>query len=241
MEEQTTREGEINLLDYWKVLWRRKYLLIALFTVSVVATMVVSLMLPKYYRSEAVILAIAPESGGLGAALSTSPLAGAFAGSLGGLSTPADKILVFLRSRTIAEMVIKRFDLLRVFNANKWDVEKGSWKDPAKPPLMEDAVKKLGQQVTSFKKSKEGTITITVEWKDPRLAAQIANYYVAALAEFMKDKSVNTTVQIVDPAVPAEKKSSPKTAMNMIMAGILSLFAGMFIALILERLSPQRR
>jgi len=57
---------------------------------------------------------------------------------------------------------------------------------------------------------------------------------VVALAEFMKDKSVNTTVQIVDPAIPAERKSSPRIALNMAMAGILSLFLGVIIALVLE-------
>ena len=151
------------------------------------------------------ILAVAPESGGLSAALSATPLAEAFTGSLSGLSSPADKILVFLKSRTVAEMVIKRFDLLRVFNANKWNSDKGVWKDPSKPPLLEDAVKILEKTVTSFKIGKEGSITIIVEWKDPKLAANMANYYIVALAEFMKDKSVNTTVQIVDPAVPAEE------------------------------------
>jgi len=234
MQEQTIRESEMNLLDYGKILWRRKIMLVILCTLSVGITMIVSLMLPKYYKSEALILAIAPESGGLGAALSASPLAGAFAGSLGGLTSPADKILVFLKSRTVAEMIIRRFDLLRVFNGDKWDGAKGAWKDPAKPPLMEDAVKKLGRKITVFKKSKEGSITIIVEWKDPKLAAQIANYYVVALAEFMKDKSVNTTVQIVDPAIPAERKSSPRIALNMAMAGILSLFIGVILALVLE-------
>jgi uncharacterized protein involved in exopolysaccharide biosynthesis len=216
-------------------------MLIALFTVTVVITLIVSLLLPKYYKSEAMILVSAPDTGGLGAALSASPFAGALTGPLGTLSSPADKILVFLKSRTVAEMVIKRFDLLRVFNARKWDAEKGVWKDPAKPPLMEDAVKELGTKVTAFKKSKEGAITITVEWKDPKLAAQIANYYVAALAEVMRERSVNTTVQTVDPAVPAERKSSPKIALNMIMAGVLSLLCGMIIAIMLERLSPAKR
>lgn len=234
-------ESELTLLDYGKILWRRKIMLIILCALSVVITMVVSLLLPKYYKSEAMILAVAPEAGGLGAALSSSPLAGALTGSLGGLSSPADRILVFLKSRTVAEMVVKRFDLLRVFNADKWDAAKGAWKDPAKPPLMEDAVKKLRKNVTSFKKSKEGTITITVEWKDPKLAAHLANYYVAALAEFMKDKSVNTTVQIVDPAVPAERKSSPRIARNMAMAGILSLFIGVVLALVLEHLPLLQR
>jgi uncharacterized protein involved in exopolysaccharide biosynthesis len=128
-----------------------------------------------------------------------------------------------------------------VFNASAWDAEKGFWKDPAKAPLLEEAVKELRNKITSFKKSKEGSITITVEWKDPKLAAQIANYYVVALAELMKDKSVNTTVQIVDPAVPAERKSSPRMALNMIFAGMMSLFFGVFIALVLERLSLRKR
>lgn len=238
---EAIHESELNLLDYGKILWRRKIMLVILCTLSVGFTMVVSLMLPKYYRSEAMILALAPETGGLGAALSASPLAGALTGSLGGLSSPADKILVFLKSRTVAEMVIKRFDLLRVFYADKWDAAKGAWKDPEKPPLMEDAVKVLGKKVTAFKKSKEGSITITVEWKDPKLAAGIANYYVVALAEFMKDKSVNTTVQIVDSAVPAERKSSPRIALNMAMAGIMSLFVGALAVFVLEQHLPLQR
>ena len=105
---------------------------------------------------------------------------------------------------------------------------------------MEDAVKELGKKVTSFRKSKEGSITITVEWKDPKLAAQIANYYIVALAEFMKDKSHVTTISIVDPAVPAERKSWPKTGQNMMLAGILSLFIGVLIAFFLEHLSKQK-
>ena len=231
----TLREREeAGLLEYWSIIRRRKKMLIALCAVSAVTVMVISLLQPKYYRSEAVILAIAPEPGGLVSALSASPLAGAFGASIGGLSSPADRILVFLKSRTVAEMVIRRFGLLRVFNEHKWDAEKGGWKDPAKPPLMEEAVTKLGKKITSFKKSKEGTITIAVEWKDPKLAAEMANYYVAALTELMKNKSVNTTIQVVDPAVPAEKKSSPRTSLHTVLATVASLLIGLLAAVVLE-------
>ena len=164
---ETVCENELNSIDYWSVLWRRKMMIIILCVAAVAATLVVSLQLPKYYRSDAVILSIAPESGGLGAALSASPLAGAFAGSMGGLSSPADKILVLLKSRTIAEQVVKRFDLIRVFNESKWDAAKGAWKDPAKPPFLEDAVKDLEKKVTSFKKSREGAITISSRVERP--------------------------------------------------------------------------
>ena len=202
-------DDEINLLEYWSVIWKRKTMLISLFTIAVIVTMVISLLLPKYYKSETVILATASDSGGLGAALSSIPLAGALAGAVG-LQTPADKIMVILKSRTIAEAVIKRFNLLQVFNADDWDSAKGTWKNPDDPPLMQDAVKYLSEQVTDFKKDKDGSITIVVEWKDPKLAAEMANYYVAALAEFMNDKAINTTVQVVDRAIPAEKKFKPK-------------------------------
>ncbi len=235
-------EEEIRLLDYWNVLWRRKTMIIGLFLVVVILTMTISLLMPKYYKSEAVIIASSSESGGLGAALSSIPLAGALAGSLTGLSTPADKILVFLKSRTVAEMVIKRFDLMRVFYEDEWDAAKGSWKDPQDPPRMEESVKYLTDKVVDFSKdNKSGSVTIDVVWKDPKLASEMANYYVAALTQIMNEKSINITIQVVDRAIQAEKKCRPKIALNMVLAGIMSLFFGMFIAFLLENLSKQKK
>ena len=240
MEMQELPEEEINLLEYWGVIWRRKYLLIALFIISVTVTMVISFLLPKFYKSEALIITSSSESGGLSAALSSLPFAGAL-GGIAGIQTPADKIMVILKSRTIAETVIKKFDLLKVFNEKQWDAEKGAWKNPDKHPLLQDTVKQLNKDVVNFTKSKEGAITVSIEWKDPQLAAEIANYYVFALTEFMKDKFMNVTVQVVDRAVPAERKSRPKIGQNMMLAGVTSIFIGVFIAFFLEYLSKQKK
>jgi polysaccharide biosynthesis transport protein len=231
---------EINLLDYWNVLWRRKMMLIALFAVSVLATMVISLQLPKFYKSETVIMSSTSESGGLGAALSSLPFAGALTGAAG-IQTPADKIMVILKSRTVAEAVIRKFDLLRIFNETKWDPIKGTWKDLKKPPLLVDAFDTLTKNVTKISKSKEGFITISVEWKDPQLAADMANYYVAALTTILNEKSINITIQVVDKAVPAERKSRPSIRQNMMLAGVLSCFIGIFLAFFLEYLSKQKK
>ncbi len=236
----TEEDQEISILDYCDVIKRRKKLIIGVFTASVVLALVASLLMPKYYKSEAVIIAASPEMGGLSAALSSIPLAGAVASSLTGLTTPADKMLVFLKSRTIAEMVIKRFDLMHVFYKDDWDAAKGAWKDPEDPPRMEEAVKYLMKHVADFKKDKSGAVTINVEWKDPKLASDMANYYVSALNEILKDKAVNTTVQIVDHAVPAEKKSWPKIKLNIALAGFMGLFVSVFIAFFLESLAKER-
>jgi len=223
------REQEVDILEYWHIIWSRRTMLIVLFTVSVLLTMIVSLLSSKYYRSEAVIAPVMPEPGGLAAALSNLPLAGGLVGA-SGMQTPADKIMVVLRSRTIAEQVIRKFDLLPKFYETKWDSEKKTWKDPEKHPFMQDAVKKLLDDVVDLKKSKEGIVTLSVEWKDPALAADIANYYVAALTEFIRDKAMNMTILVVDRAVPSERKSRPKIALNMVLAGVASLFIGTFIA-----------
>ena len=233
-------DEEINLLEYWNVIWRRKTMLISLFTIVVIVTMVISLLSPKFFTSETVIISSTSESGGLGAALSSLPLAGALAGAAG-LQTPADKIMIILKSRTIAEAVIRRFDLLQVFYRDDWDQAKNAWKDPQKPPLMVDAVKTLTKSVVKFNKSKEGAITISVEWKDPQLASDVANYYVTALTGFLNEKSINITIQVVDRAIPAERKSRPKIRLNMALAGFMSLFAGVFIAFFREYLEKQRK
>ena len=230
---------EINLLDYWNVLWHRKIMVISICSVSVVLAMVMGLLSPKYFRSETVFMPVGSDSGVLAAALSNMPLAGALTGA-SIIPTPVDKIMVVLKSRTITEMVIRKFDLLKRFNEDDWDAAKNTWKDPEKPPLMQDAVKKILKEVTDFKKSKEGFITISVEWKDPQLAADMANYYVTALTTMLNEKSINMTIQMVDKAVPSERKSRPKIRVNMMLAGFVSLFVSTFLAFFLEYLDKQK-
>jgi len=231
--ETAQEQNEINLLDYVEIIWRRKLLLFSICAVSVIITMIVSLMLPKYYRSEVMFLSTSSESGGLGSALSALPLASALGGAAG-IQTPSDKVMLILKSRTTAEMIVKRFDLLRVFNEGKWDAGKGAWKKPDEPPLVEDAIRELNRDVSTFSKNKEGAIVVGVKWKDPVLAANIANYYVSALTGFLNEKAINITIQVVDKAVPAERKYSPKISQNMMIAAMFSLILGSITVIIHE-------
>ena len=239
MNHHNAHEDEIDLLDYWDVIWRRKKLIIGILFIFVLTTLIVSLLHPRYYKATTTIIATGSEAGGLGSALSALPLAGALAGAAG-IQTPADRVMVVLKSRTTAEAVIKRYDLLKVFNEGEWNSKKGDWKDPENPPFMEDAVEKLTSDITSFRKTKEGAVMVDVEWKDPRLAADIANYYIAALTGFLNRKAINITIQVIDIAVPAQKKSRPKIGLNVVLAGVVSLFLGLFIVFFLEYLEKAR-
>lgn len=227
------REDEIDLFEYAAILWRRKLLIMTLVAAAVAIAVVLSLVLPSYYRSETVLLATGTEAGGLSSALSSIPLAGALSAA-SGIQSPSDKVLVVLNSRTIAEAVIARFDLLRIFNIDEWDQEKKAWKDPEDPPLLQEAVKRLQEDVVSIGRSKEGAIEITVTWKDARLAADIANHYVATTTQVLNEKAINVTVQVVDRAIPAQKKHSPKLSVLVAVAGLLSLLLGVLAAFLLE-------
>jgi uncharacterized protein involved in exopolysaccharide biosynthesis len=48
------------------------------------------------------------------------------------------------------------------------------------------------------------------------------------------------TVQVLDRAVPAERKSKPKTVLTSVIVGVLSLFLGIFLAFFLEYLDRAR-
>ena len=48
-------EDEINLYDYWKVIVKRKGLIIGLFLVATIASGIISLLMPKIYRGEVVL------------------------------------------------------------------------------------------------------------------------------------------------------------------------------------------
>jgi uncharacterized protein involved in exopolysaccharide biosynthesis len=48
------------------------------------------------------------------------------------------------------------------------------------------------------------------------------------------------TVQVLDPAVPAEKKSKPRIRLNMMLAGAVALMIGLFLAFFLEYVARLR-
>src|SRR5437879_3911824 len=181
-----SEEDEVNLLDYWRVIRKQRRMLIRLFCSAVLLAMVVSLLLPKVYESTASILPQidSKEGMGLGSLLALSGSggaggAGALAQGLGitlpGMpATPTDIFVAMLKSRIMADAVIKQFDLMKLYNDK----------------TMQDARKDL-ESDTKITVSKEKVIKVTVEAKSPQLASDIANFYVTNLDRL--NRSLNVT------------------------------------------------
>ena len=158
-------EEEINILDYWRVLVKRRKLIGAIVGAAVVISVIVSLLLPKLYSSTAKIFAPQQEIS-LGAqilAQQPSGLARLASGVLGG-GTPTDLWVGFLESQTLRDAIIERFDL----------------KDLYEVKTMEDARRALNENL-SIKKSIAGIVSITVEDRVPERTAEMANAFVEEL------------------------------------------------------------
>jgi uncharacterized protein involved in exopolysaccharide biosynthesis len=177
-------DDEVNLLDYWRVIWKRRWLIGGVSLAAVLSAMVVSFQMPKIYESTATLLPQidSKEGGGLGALLAASGAGGA-AQSLGislpgAPATPMDIFAAMLKSRVMADEVIKRFDLMTVYEAQ----------------AMEDARKALAGN-TKITVTKEKVIKIVVEDESPQRAADIANFYVSNLDRLNRTLNVSKAGQ----------------------------------------------
>ncbi len=190
--DQIDQTDEINLLDYWRIIKKRRKVIFALFFLSVVAAAVISLLMTPIYQAKATLMPVESSQGRFSAALGTLQnlpfIGGAVGGALG--KTATDKIVTILNSRTVAEDVIKKLDLIKILFKKSWDQEKGKWKND-KPPTMQDTLRVLQQGIVKVGDDRKGLISITVEYEDPNLAADIANKYTAVLHQFLSENTVS--------------------------------------------------
>lgn len=162
-----TAEEEINLLELLQVIVKRKMLIVKVCSAAIVASVLYSLTLPNMYAATAKILPPQKESGGgLSALLGQAGggLAGLAGIAAGGLGSGGELYLGILKSRSVADAVIQRLDLTKVYQAK----------------TLEAARKNLDGLVT-VQAAKDGIISITAQDRDPKRSASLANAFVDEL------------------------------------------------------------
>jgi uncharacterized protein involved in exopolysaccharide biosynthesis len=166
-------EDEINLLELIKVVVKRKAFIIKVTCTVAVITVAASLLMRNVYTASAKLLPPQKDGGGGAAALLLGQLGGLgnLAGGLGGSS---DLYLGILKSRSVADAVIKRLDLkTELKNDNP------------------DLLRKNLETMVKFQSGKDGMITITADNKDPKRAAEFVNTFVDELQK--KSLQLNLT------------------------------------------------
>src|SRR3989475_1839111 len=166
---------KIHFPDHLIILAKRKWFIFKFVGCAAVLSAGISLLLPKTYTANAKIMPPQQnQSMGAMAALSSQlgPLAALAGGGLG-LRTPSDLYVAIMRSRTVADDLIDRFSLMRVYHKK----------------LRVDARLQLTGH-TEMLAGKDGLISIFVEDRDPQRAADLANAYVDELEKLTKTLAV---------------------------------------------------
>ena len=172
------REDQITLLDLFIVFAKHKVLVIGLPLVAAVASASVSLLLPNVYVAAAKILPPQPQQSSAAAAMlgQLGALTGA-AGALG-IKNPSELYVGMLKSRTVADNLIQRFDL------NKRYEQK-----------YQTLTRNVLEGNSAINAGKDGIITVEVEDKDPKFAADVANAYVDELYKLTQVLAVTEASQ----------------------------------------------
>jgi len=166
--ETAGQDGGIHFPEYLIVLAKRKSFVIKFVAVGIVLSVITAFLLPKTYTAKTKIMP-PQQNQSMGAMAALSQL-GPLAALVGqGLRNPGDIYVAMLRSDTVANGLIDRFFLLRVYNKK----------------LHIDARLRLAE-LTEISAGKDGVISVSVEDRNPQRAADLANGYVEELEKLTK-------------------------------------------------------
>lgn len=160
------KSKEVNFWDYVIIIVKWRKLIVTSFVIVCIIASVVSLILPKWYKVKATLLPPVDQTSSsfrLASMLSELPI-GEF--GVPGVSSPLDIFKAILESRTVAEAIVNKLNLVEVYHKDN----------------IEDTIASLWNR-SRIEIGVEGIISITVEDRDPELAAAIANSYVQELDE----------------------------------------------------------
>src|SRR6185437_7859028 len=179
-----TESEPASFLELATALAQRKWFILKMTAGAGVIGVIVALLLPNWYTAETKILPPQQQestASGMLRALGNSSGLGALASAAGsslGLKNPNDLYVGMLKTRPIADSIIQRFSLQKLYKARD----------------MTDARKALAEH-TDIVSGKDGMISVSVEDKDKKRAAEMANAYIEELRNLSKGLALTESSQ----------------------------------------------
>ena len=178
MSDESNRSSGTDFLEILLVLAREKKLILQVTMGATILAAIMVFIIPKSYTATATILPPQQNQSVLSAMM--GQLAGTQSLDLRdlGLKNPSDVFVAMLKSRTVEDALVNRFDLRKVYGVKSY----------------QDARKKLEKR-SEIDPEKEGLISIAVTDRDPRRAADIANAWVEELRALNQNLALTEAAQ----------------------------------------------
>jgi uncharacterized protein involved in exopolysaccharide biosynthesis len=191
---------KVSARELMILVWRHRWLLASLALIGAAAAGIAAQFVSKKYQAVTVLSPVASQSstsalGSLGSAVSSqlgniASIAGLSFSSSAGARAEA---IATLQSDELTVRYIEENNLLPVLFSRQWDASRGQWKttDPDRIPTPWKADQYFGTSVRQVtENNKTGLVTLTITWRDPRLAAQWANGLVKLTNSFLRDRAI---------------------------------------------------
>ncbi|GAC25051.1 lipopolysaccharide biosynthesis [Paraglaciecola mesophila KMM 241] len=202
-------DDEIDLRELWNVIWRGKWIIIAITAIFAVASVFYALSLPNIYKSEALLApADSDQQGGLsGLSGQLGGLASLAGVNLGGGKTDKTALAIeILKSREFFAKFAEKHDILPGLVAVKdWDMSSNTviydedvylpqskeWIREVQPPKkakpsMQEAKKEFDALFSVEQNPDNGMVLIGVEHYSPEVAKQWVDWLVQDINSVMK-------------------------------------------------------
>ena len=173
LADMTTNTGPSrrppSLLEHIEVIAKHRRLITSITLAVAASSLVYGLTLPDVYTAKTLILPAQEDKGISNAMLAQlGGLTGFAGGAIGGTST-ADLYVSLLKSDAVKDPIIDRFKLMDVYRKR----------------YRTDTSKDLDKNVSVVAGKKDGIITVMVDDKEPKRAAEMANAYVEELGRLV--------------------------------------------------------
>jgi tyrosine-protein kinase Etk/Wzc len=171
-------DDEISLLDLLQTVAENLRLLILGPLFVGLTALGVTFTIPPTFTAKTSFLPPQQQNSAAATMLSSLGALGGLAGAAAGIKNPADQYVAFMKSTTLQDALIDKFELMTRYEAE----------------YRADARKTL-EDNSRIASGKDGIITVQVDDTDPQLAADMANAYVAQLETLMSRLAVTEAQQ----------------------------------------------
>ena len=207
MNQQTPEKNEIDLIDYIKIIYKRRWIILTFIIICILYTGISSLRQSKKYEAAATFFPIKYQVSDASALIETQV----------GIES---LIISMLESRKMADRIIEQLDLKKLWKTDSMDDARMAIKGIIKLTLEKNGLIKLSAQTTTAE-----------------LSARIANAHVDNLEYFNRELNLGARrqiVQVIDRAVIPEKRMPRYTKKKILLTGAGSFMFAVFMIFFID-------
>lgn len=180
-----------------RMIVRQRWLVVCLTAACVLVAQAVVAFAPKTYIASTLIAPISltpsSSSGAIGGLASVLEESVGLSGILQASDSRKSEIVGVLRSEALTEAFIRKENLLPVLFSDRWDPLKGTWKQDQRAPVptLWEGNRYFNRYVrTVVAEPRSGLVTLTISWRDPKVAAAWANGLVRLANEYLRTRAI---------------------------------------------------